>query len=375
MKTLTVTSVKLSQLSDLPKCATVFSKLDVARYEKIARSCPKELFPIRVGRVGNKMYPISQLYVVTACKNVGLHEIKAYVEDYDSKHDLLVAHVRLHSSEEPLNPLAIRSMVDEMGIKNMDSTTALKALFLQDTAYAKIMTSQITEQAINELQKLVDELSSRLSTRNLVCPIYIILQIGKLQPDLQLQAVSEIRCITLLESDYRFIWPTPDQIEMILSNMTPSKNQKPAELAAISDEIADTGEHVSKKNISENRGSSKKTTKTKPKANADTKTLLRQSKDVVIITDEKDGKPNYIVNVKSHTVQKVKKTDDNKSFILYGDLGKNIYTLPNDVAAYHSVERCILHHKSSSKTDTIASQLKKLDGKSGLKLTLFWSTE
>ena len=374
MKTVMSTTVKLSQLSDLPKCATVFSRLDVARYEKIARSSPNELFPIQIGRIGNKMYPISKLCVVDACKNVGLNEIKAYVEDYDSKHDLLVAHVRLHSAEEPINPLAIRSMVDEMGIQNVDSVTALKTLFLKDTAYAKIMTSQITEQAINELQKLVDEMSSRLSSRNLVCPIYIILQIGKLDESLQSQGVSEIRGVTLLESDYRFIWPTPDQAEMILSNIKPSKNQKPAEIATISDEIANTRGYVNKKNKLKHGSLSKKIENPKSKVDADTKTLLKQSKDVIIITDEKDGKPNYIVNVKSHAVQKIKKTDDNKSFTLYGDVGKNVFTMPNDVAVHHNVEHCILHHKNSTSSDIIVSQLKKLDKKSGLKLTLFWST-
>lgn len=364
-----VKTIKLSQLNEIPKCATITSNLDVARFEKIARTSPKDIPAIRVGKIGNKLHPISQLYVVKACKNAGLTEIQAYIEEYDTKYDLFADHVRLHSVDEPINPLAIRSMVDEFGLCNMDSSTALKELFLKDTGYVKIITSKITENAINELQKLVNQMSSKLSARNLVCPIYIILQVGKLEEDLQLQGINEIRGVVLLEADHRFIWPTPDQVGMILSNIKPSSRFSPARLADLSKSVADTQDNTHKKNFD----NKKTTTKPRSKPNTDTNTLLKQAKDIVIITNEKDGSPDYILNTKSNAVQKIKSTDDGKSFTLYGDLGKKVFTIPNDVVKHHNVQHNVLHHENFTTITSAESQLKKLGGKSGLKLTLFWS--
>ncbi len=373
MQTQMKTTVKLSQLNEIPKCATITSNLDVTRFEKIARTSPKDIPAIRVGKIGNKLYPVSQQYVVKACKNVGVAEIHAYIEEYNTKYDLFADHVRLHSVDEPINPLAIRSMVDEFGLCNMDSSTALKELFLKDTGYVKIITSKISENAINELQKLVDQMSSRLSARNLVCPIYIILQVGKLEESLQLQGINEIKGVVLLEADHRFIWPTPDQVDMILSNIKPSSRCSPAQLADLSESVADTQDNMHKKNTDDKKNTAKSKPRSKP--NTDTKTLLKQAKDIVIIANEKDGSPDYIMNTKSNAVQKIKKTDDGKSFALYGDLGKKAFTIPNDVVKHHNVQHNVLHHKNFTTIPSVESQLKKLGGKSGLKLTLFWSTE
>jgi len=266
--------IKLSALSEIPKSATITSKLDVSRFEKIAHISTKELPSIRVGKIGSKMYPISQLYVIQACKNAGVTEIQAFIEEYETKYDLLAAHVRLHSADEPINPLAIRSIVNEMGIQNLDSATALKELFLVDAAYAKIMTSSIMENAINELQKFVDGMSLKLSARNLVCPIYIILQIGKMAENLQLKGVEAIKGVTLLEADYRFIWPTPNQVEMVLSNVKPISNHKPAQLAEISESIVDVQENIpANKTKTGHMPNDIMTPKSKTKPNADTKTL------------------------------------------------------------------------------------------------------
>jgi len=88
-----IETAKLSALNDLPVQGRVVSWHLAKRIAEWIKSDNVKVTPIRVGKIGDKIYPINDFETVMALRSANMDQIPIMVSDYSSMKDLLAAHV------------------------------------------------------------------------------------------------------------------------------------------------------------------------------------------------------------------------------------------------------------------------------------------
>ena len=200
-------------------------------------------------------------------------------------------------------------------------------------------------------------------------------------------------------SDGSFAWTTPEQIDSMIrfirQDATHEENNREESMVATTVKTKDVGKEKSTKSEKENKNKkqeekqSTSSTNTNPKqshdddANKSNKSqdekldpeILEVKKSIhnmIIIPDEKTGKPHLLVNRRTGAVSKIIPTD-NHSIIRTASVGtKSLYSIPLDVAKHLKFDECKIKHKNFESPRQLIDILSGMLPKNA-KLSVFWS--
>ncbi|MDH3395767.1 MAG: hypothetical protein OEL52_06395 [Nitrosopumilus sp.] len=405
--------VKISEILSPAISVGICTISNINKFTEIARNNPKLLPEIKLARVDGKLYAINHHDVLLGCMQAGpsvISEVNGVIADNGSckgSTDILLAHFKEILENEVLNPMSIFDgmyyLEEKLQIQKQD---ILELLHVSGTPFEKIILSKnnnpLSAKSIEQLHLIVTQLSQRknLVPSQVCVPLYVISRISRLDEELhQLQLISQIHSDLDAMSDGSFAWTTPEQIDSMIKyirqDATHEENNREESIIAIPTKIENVGKKLtSKKPESEKESKNKKqeeqlSAKSNPKQNHDdddlhknsnsksekidgeTMTVKKSIPNMIIIPDEKTGKPQILVNKRTGGVSKIEPTDNN-SIIKTSSVGtKSLYSIPLDVTRHLDFDKSQIKHKNFESSRHLIDALGMFPKDS--KLSVFWS--
>jgi len=251
-------------------------------------------------------------------------------------------------------------------------------LHISRTPFEKIILSRnnnhISAKSIKQLQLIVNQLSHRknLVPSQVCVPLYVLSRISRLgEESHQLQLISQIHLDLDAMSDGSFAWTTPEQIDSMIKyirqDATHEENNREESTVAKMTKTKDVGRSEKK--------SKKESNNTKPQAekiDSETLTVKKSIPNMIIIPDEKTGKPKILVNKRTGAVSKIEPSD-NHSIIKTASVGtKSLYSIPLDVTKHLEFDESQVKHKNFESSKQLIDALSGMFPKDA-KLSVFWS--
>ena len=405
--------VKISEILSPSVSVGICTISNINKFAEIARNNPKLLPEIKLARVDGKLYAINHHDVLLGCMQAGpsvISEVNGVIADNGSckgSTDILLAHFKEILENEVLNPISIFDgmyyLEEKLQIQKQD---ILELLHVSGTPFEKIILSKnnnpLSAKSIEQLHLIVTQLSQRknLVPSQVCVPLYVISRISRLDEELhQLQLISQIHSDLDAMSDGSFAWTTPEQIDSMIKyirqDATHEENNREESIIAIPTKIENVGKKLtSKKPESEKESKNKKqeeqlSAKSNPKQNHDgddirknsssksekidgeTMTVKKSIPNMIIIPDEKTGKPQILVNKRTGGVSKIEPTDNN-SIIKTVSVGtKSLYSIPLDVTKHLEFDKSQIKHKNFESSRQLIDTLETFP--KDAKLSVFWS--
>jgi len=407
--------VKISEILSPAVNVGICTISNINKFAEIARNNPESLPEIKLARVDGNLYAINHHDVILGCMQVGpsiISEVNGVITDNDNckgSTDILLAHFKEILENEVLNPVSIFDGMYYLEEKlHLQKQDILELLHVSGTPFEKIILSKnnnlISTKSIEQLQLIVTRLSQRknLVPSQVCVPLYVISRISRLDEEShQLQLISQIHSDLDAMSDGSFAWTTPEQIDSMIKyirqDATHEENNREESIIAIPTKIENVGQETSKKLESEKENKNKKqevreqlpSAKSNPKQNQDnddlrknsdsksektdgeTMTVKKSIPNMIIIPDEKTGKPQILVNKRTGGVSKIEPSDNN-SIIKTTSVGtKSLYSIPLDVIKHLEFDKSQIKHKSFESSRQLIDALGMFPKDS--KLSVFWS--
>jgi len=407
--------VKISEILSPAVSVGICTISNINKFAEIARNNPKLLPEIKLARVDGKLYSINHHDVLLGCMQAGpsvISEVNGVITDNGSckgSTDILLAHFKEILENEVLNPVSIFDgmyyLEEKLQLQKQD---ILELLHVNGTPFEKIILSKnnnpLSAKSIEQLQLIVIQLSQRknLVPSQVCVPLYVISRISRLDDEShQLQLISQIHSDLDAMSDGSFAWTTPEQIDSMIKyirqDATHEENNREESIIAIPTKIENVGQETSKKPESEKENKNTKqevreqlpSAKSNPKQNQDnddihknsssksektdgeTMTVKKSIPNMIIIPDEKTGKPQILVNKRTGGVSKIEPTDNN-SIIKTSSVGtKSLYSIPLDVTIHLDFDKSQIKHKNFESSGNLIDALGMFPKDS--KLSVFWS--
>jgi len=169
-------------------------------------------------------------------------------------------------------------------------------------------------------------------------------------------------------SDGSFAWTTPEQIDSMIKYIRQDalheENNREESTVANVTKTSDVGKPKEKEKR-KSKSSSKSTN------NEETETIKKSIPNMIIIPDEKTGKPNLLVNKKTGAVSKIEPSN-NHSIIKTSSVGtKSLYSVPLDVTRHLQFDESQIKHKNFDSPKQLIAALKMFP--KDTKLSLFWN--
>ena len=404
--------VRISEILSPVISVGISTLSNVAKFAEMARENSESLPVIKLAEINGKFYAVNHHDVILGCRQAGpsvISEINATIMDDECKgsYDILLAHFKEILENEVFNPVSIFDSMDYLEEKlQLQKQDILKKLHLNGTPFEKIILlkndNHISAKSIKQLQLIVNHLSQRknLIPSQICLPLYVISKISRFDEEShQLQLISQIHADLEGMSDGSFAWTTPEQIDSMIrfirQDATHEENNREESMVATTVKTEDVGKEKSTKSEKENKNKkqeekqSTSSTNTNPKqshdddANKSNKSqdekldpeILEVKKSIhnmIIIPDEKTGKPHLLVNKRTGAVSKIIPTD-NHSIIRTASVGtKSLYSIPLDVAKHLKFDECKIKHKNFESSRQIIDILSGMLPKNA-KLSVFWS--
>ena len=407
--------VKISEIMSPSVSVGICTQANIDKFADIARNNPESLPEIKLARVDGRLYAINHHDVILGCMQAGssvISEISGTITDDNCKGspDILLAHFKEILENEVFNPVSIFDSVDYLKEKmQLQKQDILEMLHISGTPFEKIILSKnnnhISAKSIKQLQVIVNHLSHRknLVPSQVCVPLYVISKISRFNEEPhQLQLISLIHSDLDAMSDGSFAWTTPEQIDSMIryirQDATHEANNREESTVAIPTKTENVGkEETSKKSESGKECKNKEqeeikqvpSAKNSPKQNQDddvnsrinnsqaekidSETLMvkKSIPNMIIIPDEKTGKPHILVNKRTGAVSKIEPSD-NHSIIKTASVGtKSLYSIPLDITKHLEFDKSQIKHKNFESPRQLIDALKTFP--KDAKLSVFWS--
>ena len=405
--------VKISEILSPAVSVGICTISNINKFAEIARNNPELLPEIKLARVDGKLYSINHHDVILGCMQAGpnvISEVNGMITDNGGckgSTDILLAHFKEILENEVINPVSIFDgmyyLEEKLQLQKQD---ILELLHISGTPFEKIILSKnnnpLSAKSIEQLQLIVTQLSQRknLVPSQVCVPLYVISRISRLDEEShQLQLISQIYSDLDAMSDGSFAWTTPEQIDSMIKyirqDATHEENNREESIIAIPTKIENVGKETPKKPESEKENKNKKqegeqltSAKNNSKQNQDvdlrknsnsksekidgeTMTVKKSIPNMIIIPDEKTGKPQILVNKRTGGVSKIEPTDNN-SIIKTSSVGtKSLYSIPLDVIKHLEFDKSQIKHKSFESPRQLINTLGMFPNDA--KLSVFWS--
>ena len=377
-----------------PVTVGIATSQNIEKFSDMAKKDPELLPVITLGKTNDgKLYALNHHDVILGCKKAGpnvITEINVEIiqDNCIGSDDILIKHVREITSNEMFNPISIYETIDFLEEKmQKNRKDILELLHLNGTIYEKLILSginnHISEESVQRLQKI----TTRLSTRNLlpsmiVVPPYVLSKISRLESvKEQLLILDEIQYDLEQMSDGRFAWHTPEQLDhMIKSNRQEASHEeykREKSIVATPTKTKDIGKN--EKKLKSAKEDKQNQTKTNLPENKETEIIKKSIPNMIVIPDQKTGKPQMLVNKRTGRVSQIEKSD-NHSIIKTASVGtKSLYSIPLDVTRHLEFDGeeydNTIRHKNFENVQDLQKFLKMFPASNAQhKLTLFWSS-
>ncbi len=378
--------VKISEILSPAVSVGICTLSNIDKFAEIARNNPESLPEIKLAKVDGKLYAINHHDVILGCRKAGpdvISEINGIITDDDDRckgsPDILLAHFKEILENEVFNPVSIFDSIYYLEEKlQLQKQDILEMLHINITPFEKIILSKnndhIYAKSIEQLQLIVNQLSQRknLVPSQVCVPLYVISKISRLDEEShQLQLISQIHSDLDAMSDSSFAWTTPEQIDSMIKyirqDATHEENNREESTVANMTKTKDVGRSEKK--------SKKEKDNTKPqteKLDSETLTVKKSIPNMIIIPDEKTGKPQILVNKRTGAVSKIEPSD-NHSIIKTASVDtKSLYSIPLDVTKHLEFDESRVKHKNFESSRQLIDALSGMFPKDA-KLSVFWS--
>ena len=391
-----ISTVNISDILSPPVICAISTHSNMEKFAELAKTSPDSLPIIKLGRTNDgRLYAVNHHDVILGCKRAGLSVISKVqaiiIKEFAGSPDILVAHFREIIGNESLNTISIYDAINYIQEKlQLDKKNILKLLWLHDTPYEKLILSKlnnyISASAIEKLQLIVSQLSERknIIPSQITVPTYILSKISRIQQEReQLQLISEIQVDLETMPDGKFSWMTPEQIDTMIKfnrqEATHEENNREKSIVAIPTKTKDIGKHNEKIKTAENNPSESSQI-SKPQQDdtpqdEDTKMVQKSIPNMIIIPDEKTGRPDLLVNKKTGTVSKIKPSE-NKDIIKTTSVGsKPLYSMPIEVTNHLELDDSndAIRYKNFDHMQNLEKFLETFPEEKPVKLSLFWN--
>ena len=386
-KIMSRTRVKISDIHSPPVSVGICTISNIDKFAEIARNNPGLLPEIKLARADGKLYAINHHDVILGCTKAGsdvITEIDGVItsEDCKGSTDILLAHFKEMLENEVFNPASIFDSTYYLQEKlQLQKQDILEMLNINRTPFEKIILSKnnnrVHAKSVEQLQLIVNQLSQRKNlTSSQVCvPLYVISKISRMkEKSHQLQLIAHIQSDLDAMSDATFAWTTPEQIDSMINyirqDATHEENNREESTVANMTKTEDVGK-TQKKSKTESKDS-KKNPQTK-KLDQETLTVKKSIPNMIIIPDEKTGKPQILVNKRTGAASKIVPSD-NHCIIKTASVGtKSLYSIPLDVTKHLEFDEFQIKHRNFGSPvqliDSISGKMFPKDAK----LSVFWS--
>ncbi len=391
--------VKISDILFPPVTVGISTNSNIEKFAQLAKEDPKSLPLIKLGRTQNgKLYAINHHDVILGCKRAGpntITEILATIIDdfFTGSTDILIAHFKEITNNETFNTVSIYDTIDYLEEKSQkNKKEILKLLWLNDTPYEKLILSKldnfISPKSIEKLQNIVNQLSERkLTPTQITVPPYVLSKISRLQDeDQQLLVISEIQVDLESMSDGKFSWTTPEQIDTMIKynkqDASHEENNREESKVATRTKTRDVGKQSqskTKKNKKPNNNTTESNQNDSSKLDEETKLIQKSIPNMIIIPDEKTGRPDLLVNKRTGAVSKIERSDQ-KDIIKTTSVGtKSLYSVPIEMTnhlgfdADDKNDTQSIRHKNFASIQDLEKFLKMFPKDKPVKLSLFWN--
>ena len=388
--------VKISEIHSPAVSVGICTISNIEKFAEIATNNPESLPAIKLARVDGKLYAINHHDVILGCRQAGpsvISEIDGVIitNDNDNKYSckgspgILLEHFKEILENEVFNPVSIFDSIYYLQEKlQLEKQDILEMLHINRTPFEKIILSKnnnhISAKSVEQLQLIVNQLSHRknLMPSQVCVPLYVISKISRLEEEShQLQLISHIQSDLDAMSDGAFAWTTPEQIESMIKyirqDATHEENNREESTIANMTKTEDVGKAKKKKSEKEENKedkNKKKNTQTK-KLDSETLTVKKSIPNMIIITHEKTGKPQILVNKRTGAVSKIVPTDNHTIIKTDSVDTKPLYSIPLDVTKHLEFDKSKINHRNFESSGQLAGTLDSFP--KDVKLSVFWS--
>jgi len=304
-------------------------KKQVTLYTDIANHTPESLPIIRLGRIDNKLYALTDFDVMYGVKNSKLTETICNITDFKNEVDFIIQHVKINKNPTGFNQFSLFKIIDYLKSYQIPKEKAMELLQINHIHH-KLLDLPLHSDVVEQLSEFHEFLSEKLTTVNI--PYYIPEVISRFEKSKQTEITKEI--IELINSfkisDSKFIFPAIEALQILLGK--PEENNS----------TVITPEHVYP-------------TEQQKKIIQD---IISTSKNVTCILGDKDN-PTYLYNKKTNSLSTVNVKDTIIS--LDETPSQKIYALSPNIVKYlelEEIDKPIKIKKFSNSSDLI-TYLKK----------------
>ena len=385
--------VKISEIHSPPVSVGICTTSNIEKFAEIARNNPESLPAIKLTREDEKLYAINHHDVILGCRQAGpsvISEIDGVIitnddDKYSCKGSpgILLEHFKEILENEVFNPVSIFDSIYYLQEKlQLEKQDILEMLHINRTPFEKIVLSKnnnhISAKSVEQLQLIVNKLSHRknLIPSQVCVPLYVISKISRLKGEShQLQLITHIQSDLDSMSDGVFAWTTPEQIESMIKyirqDATHEENNREESTIANMTKTEDVGKAKKKKSEKEENKEDKKKNAQSKKLDSETITVKKSIPNMIIITHEKTGKPQILVNKRTGAVSKIVPTD-NHTIIKTESVGtKALYSIPLDVTKHLEFDKSQIKHRNFESSGKLADTLDSFP--KDVKLSVFWN--
>ena len=305
-------------------------KKQITQYTNIANHTPESLPVIRLGRIHDKLYVLSDFGVFYGIKKSRLTEITCNVIDFKNDVDFVIEHVKLNKDPTGFNQFLLFKVINYLNSQNIPEEKTLELLQINQTIHHKLLDLPLHPNTIQQLSELHEFLSEKLTT--VTIPYYIPEFISRFEQSKQIEITNEI--VELVKAftttDYRFSFPAVEALQILL--IKPVKNK--------SEIIVPDGVVPSKQQMEV------------------AKNIVNTSNNVTCILGDKNN-PTYLFNKKTNSLSTVNAKDTIIS--LDETPSQKIYALSPNIVKYLELEETDkpIKIKKFPKSSDLISYLKK----------------
>ena len=316
--------VNVSALQELPIQTKNISLKLVKIISNKAKSNPDEIHPISVGRVNNLLYPINDHETLLGLRKSDIQQVNAFIIDYPTMKDLIVAHVRKNLHPHGIDPLKIRQVIDYLATDGVTESETCKALWLdRRPELIESLRYEITDKTKNVLLEMAEEICNKMYF--VTIPVYYVARISKISKAEQYDAALELKSFTMskMSSDGRSSWPSTEAIQTVLGSFHKEKKVPPTK-----DRMAKYPEKGKSKGKSAQKSDdSKAVKKAEPYIGADPN---------LIYIPIKGKEPDMIIHKKTGRIRIAEEKAG--TYSMTGDVGKPTYVLGDHVVKFLDID-------------------------------------
>ena len=305
-------------------------KKQVTQYTDIANHTPELLPVIRLGKIHDKLYALSDFDVICGVKNSRLTETACSITDFKNEIDFIIQHVKLNKNSTGFNQFSLFQVINYLNSQNIPKDQAIKLLQINQINHHKLLHLDLHPNVIEQLSDFHNYLSEKLTHFSI--PYHLSEIISRFEKPKQIQitkdAIELIKTHNMSES--RFSWPAIEEFQIFLGK--PDENKS----------VVVIPENV------------KPSTKQMEIAN----NIVNTSKNVICIPGNQEH-PTYLINKKTNTVSTV--NDKDTITTINETASQKIYALPPNIVKYLKLEELDkpLKIKKFSNSSDLITYLKK----------------